>query len=60
MNDEQIEDAGNIVNIGRECFGYSDGSVLCWRGVNYVPQKPTLRVRLHNLWVRIHDAFVWI
>lgn len=49
MNDGQrIEDAGAIVNIGSECFGLNDGSVLNWRGVNYVPQKPSLRVRLHN------------
>lgn len=49
MNDGQrIEDAGGIVNIGSECFGLADGSVLCWRGQNYVPQKPSLLVRFHN------------
>lgn len=53
MNDaKRIEDAGGIVDIGSECFGLFDGTLLCWRGMNYVPQKPTLRVRLHNLWVR--------
>jgi hypothetical protein len=39
------------VAIGRECFGFADGSVICWRGVNYTPQRMTLRVRLHNWWV---------
>jgi hypothetical protein len=53
MNDAQrIEAAGGIVDIGPECFGLRDGSVLSWRGENYTPQKPTLRVRIHNLWVR--------
>lgn len=52
MNDAQrINDAGGFVNIGPECFGLCDGSVLSWRGENYVPQKPPLRVRLHNMWV---------
>ena len=37
-----------FVDIGPECFGYADGSVICWKGVNYVPQKATVRVRLHN------------
>lgn len=56
MNDgKRIEDAGGIVNIGDECFGLFDGTILCWRGVNYTPQKPTLRVRLHNLWVRFQN-----
>lgn len=36
------------VDIGSECFGLADGSVLCWRGENYVPQRTSLRVRLHN------------
>lgn len=49
MNDaERIEKAGGIVDIGPECFALKDGSVLSWRGENYVPQKPTLRVRVHN------------
>jgi hypothetical protein len=37
-----------IVTIGKECFGADDGSVICWRGVNYVRQKPSWRVRLSN------------
>lgn len=41
-----------IIEIGPECFGYADGSVLSWRGENYTPQKPTIRVRLHNAYVR--------
>jgi len=53
MNDaERIEKAGGIVDIGPECFALKDGSVLSWRGENYVPQKPTLRVRFHNWRVR--------
>jgi len=53
MNDaHRIEDAGGIVNIGEECFGLADGSVLNWRGQNYTPQKPSLKVRLHNWWVQ--------
>lgn len=54
MNEAQrIQKAGGIVDIGPECFGLADGSVLSWRGENYVPQKPTLRVRLHNWRVKI-------
>lgn len=54
MNDGQrIEDAGGIVDIGPECFALRDGSVLSYRGENYVPQKPKLRVRIHNLWVSL-------
>lgn len=49
MNDaERIEKAGGIVDIGPECFALKDGSVLSWRGENYVPQKPSLLVRFHN------------
>lgn len=29
---------GDTVVIGPECFAKPDGSVLCWRGENYVPQ----------------------
>lgn len=29
-------------------FGLLDGSVINVEGRNYVPQKPSLRVRLHN------------
>jgi hypothetical protein len=49
---ERIEKAGGIIDIGPECFGLADGSVLSWRGENYTPQKPTLFVRLNNWWVR--------
>lgn len=48
---EFIQDHGGIVDIGAECFGVADGTILNWRGQNYVPQRPTLRVRLHNFWV---------
>lgn len=51
MNDAQSQNSSEVVHIGSECFGLRDGSVLSWRGKNYVPQKPTLRVRIHNLWV---------
>lgn len=46
---------GDVVVIGPECFAATDGSVLSWRGKNYLPQRPTLRVRLHNLIVRLHN-----
>lgn len=56
MNDAQrIEAAGGIVGIGPECFGLRDGSVISWRGENYTPQRLTLRVRLHNLWVSFRN-----
>lgn len=54
---QRIEDAGGVVDIGPECFGLFDGTLLCWRGVNYTPQKPTLRVRLHNRWVQFLNRF---
>lgn len=41
---------------GQSLFGYEDGSVINWRGENYVPQRPTLRVRLHNLIVRLINS----
>lgn len=28
-----------LVDITTECFGYKDGRVICWRGVNYVRQE---------------------
>lgn len=40
------------VDIGAQCFGAADGSVINYRGRNYVPQRHTLRVRLHNWLVR--------
>jgi hypothetical protein len=39
----------DIIDIGPECFAAADGSVICWRGQNYTPQRIGLRVRLHNL-----------
>jgi hypothetical protein len=30
---------GDFAIIGPDCFAMPDGSVLCWRGVNYVPQE---------------------
>lgn len=30
-----------LVDIGPECFGAADGSVVSWRGRNYVPQDAT-------------------
>lgn len=32
-------DEGDVVVIGPECFAAKDGSMLCWRGVNYVRQE---------------------
>lgn len=32
----------DLIDIGPECFAASDGSVLSWRGQNYVPQPPLL------------------
>lgn len=29
----------DTVDIGPECFAAEDGSVLSWRGINYVPQN---------------------
>lgn len=31
-------DEGDMTVIGPECFAQQDGSVLCWKGVNYTPQ----------------------
>jgi len=36
----EIQDDPNIVVIGPECFAQADGSVLSWKGMNYVPQEP--------------------
>ena len=35
----EIQDDPNIVIIGPECFAQKDGSVLSWKGVNYIPQE---------------------
>lgn len=49
MNDgERIELGGGIIDIGPDCFALKDGSLLSWKGENYVPQKASLRVRFHN------------
>jgi hypothetical protein len=45
---ESREHGQPVIDIGQECFGLSDGSVICWRGVNYTPQRVSLRVWLHN------------
>lgn len=31
---------GDRIEIGPQCFAQADGSVLNWRGLNYVPQSP--------------------
>jgi hypothetical protein len=31
-------DEGDMIVLGPECFAHQDGSVLCWKGVNYTPQ----------------------
>lgn len=46
---EYPHDDGGFTVIGPECFAMKDGSVLSWQGTNYIPQKHTLRVRIHNL-----------
>jgi hypothetical protein len=50
---EQVTKAGGYVDIGPECFGLADGSVICWRGENYTPMRMGLRVRLHNWLVAV-------
>lgn len=35
---------GPHIIIGPECFAKKDGSVLCWKGINYVPQGTDRRV----------------
>jgi hypothetical protein len=45
-----------FVTIGPECFAGiipGRGTVISWRGENYVPQLPSWRVRLHNWLVKI-------
>ena len=35
-------DMGQVLVLGPECIAQPDGSVINWRGVNYVPQaEPT-------------------
>jgi hypothetical protein len=44
----------DFVNIGPGAFGTSDREMVCWEGQNYVRQRPSLLVRLHNwiVWLR--------
>ncbi len=37
--EEIVQDDPNITVIGPECFATIDGSVLSWKGTNYVPQE---------------------
>lgn len=32
-------DSGDVTVLGPEVFASKDGSVICWRGRNYVPQQ---------------------
>ena len=43
----------DFVDIGPGCFGTSDRKIVSWEGENYVPQRPSLRVRLHNWLIRV-------
>lgn len=36
---DNATEGGDFVTIGPECFAYTDGSLLCWKGRNYVPQS---------------------
>lgn len=36
---EYPREEGDFIIIGPECFATKDGSVLNWKGVNYVPQN---------------------
>lgn len=45
----------DIDDFGDGVFGYEDGSVICWRGQNYVPQRMTLRVHLHNFIIKLRN-----
>lgn len=57
--------ARNYHDIDSECFGvnwpddfpgiHGHPEVICYRGENYVPQQPTLRVRLHNWLIRVGE-----
>lgn len=37
-------DEGDTTVIGPECFARQDGVVLCWKGVNYVPQNSGISI----------------
>ena len=49
----QVTKAGGYVDIGPECFGLADGSVICWRGENYTPMRLSPLVRVHNWLIAI-------
>lgn len=36
--------ATEVISITTDCFAAADGSVLCWRGVNYVRQSEQLEM----------------
>lgn len=38
----------SFIDIGPECFAAADGSVICWRGQNYVPQPQIDVIVLDN------------
>ena len=42
-------------DVDPSAFGLVDGSIINIRGVNYVPQRPSLRVRLHNWLIDLGD-----
>lgn len=53
---------GDCIVIGPECFAAADGSVLCWRGVNYIPQD-TDRLRITELLAELRkdpDSYGWV
>jgi hypothetical protein len=39
---------GGFVVIGPECYAQHDGSVLSWKGVNYIPQSAENTVEVHT------------
>ncbi|TDO18172.1 hypothetical protein EV580_1356 [Mycobacterium sp. BK086] len=40
---------GDIIEIGPACFAQADGTVLNWRGQNYVPQDPAMAAAATSL-----------
>jgi len=46
---DEARDHPDIVVIGDECFAQIDGSVLNWKGVNYVPQEESTNGSLNEL-----------
>jgi hypothetical protein len=50
---------GDVRVLGPQIFvGHKPNGtpVINWQGENFEPQRPTLRVRLHNLIVRLREA----